>query len=152
MILFFVFASTEASARRELFRPFKTDYCTGWIDGVGQYDWSLCCAEHDLYLWAGGHEDEAGLAHNRLRACVKDASNSFYASIMYYGIIIGTHSPLKLPDKKWGNAWGESDTGEKLNEREISIIENSIHATQTPLPLSKIDEFLETIKKLNTPQ
>lgn len=143
-----LFLATSASAR-ELQRAFVTDYCTAWLEGVGQYDWSHCCVEHDLYLWAGGKKEHAKLAHKRLRGCVAEASTQFYGDIMYFGIVLGSFSPIKLPDKKWGNAWGETDSGDKLSEIDIETIENSIFSTDVPVSTVIVDEFLENLKELN---
>lgn len=82
--------------------PFKTDYCTMFVDG----NWGHCCLDHDLRYWIGGTIEEQNTSDNKLRSCVLDAAGSFWANLIFHGVRLGHHSPVKSP-YQWAWGWGD---------------------------------------------
>ena len=135
----------------ELSHPFKTDFCTGWLDGTFEYDWSECCLKHDLAFWAGGTLEDRNAMDKNLRQCVRDKANDFYATIIYFGVRAGRYSPVKLESKKWGNAWGKEFTKRELTTREIQQLENSLrYHPDLPLSEREIDQFILRLEQRNS--
>lgn len=148
--LFILIISLPARSDDRIFlREFKTDICTAWPDRLGEYDWSHCCVEHDLYLWAGGESQQAKAANKRLRTCVEKASTKFFANLMFFGIELGGYSPIRLKDKKFGNAWGESNSDTKLNSEEISILIESLRDVDLENYNYLVPSFIQNLKKIN---
>lgn len=109
-------------------RPFKTDQCTGYIEG----DWGHCCVQHDLLLWAGGTLEASRQADLDLRDCVRETGHEFHARLMYLGILIGRKSPYKLSGQQWGNAWGDDVRSEALSTRELNLLIDHLMGHQIP--------------------
>tara|TARA_R110000868_G_scaffold16687_17_gene74254 strand:+ start:5695 stop:6168 length:474 start_codon:yes stop_codon:yes gene_type:complete len=150
LTLFFLSFALPASANdRVFFREFKTDICTAWPDRLGKYDWSHCCVEHDLYLWAGGEFEQVKIANKRLHACVEKASTRFMANLMFFGIELGGYSPIRLKDKKFGNAWGETNTDSKLSSEEISILVEALNLVDLEEYNYLVIPFIQNLKKTN---
>lgn len=63
---------------------FQTDYCTLWPDRLGAYDWSACCAAHDL-AYASGLDRAA--ADFELVACVAANGPLWMAALMGAGVM-----------------------------------------------------------------
>lgn len=117
-------------------RPFKTDICTGYINGV----WSHCCIQHDLLLWAGGTKNQNNQADIDLRECVRETGNDLHARLMYLGLQIGRKSPFKLKGQQWGNAWGDQIRDHKLEEHELQeLLDELIYAD---LPDWMLDDLI----------
>ena len=149
-ILFLFTFSLPASANDRVFlREFKTDICTAWPDRLGKYDWSHCCVEHDLYLWAGGEFEQVKIANKRLHACVEKASTRFMANLMFFGIELGGYSPIRLKDKKFGNAWGETNSDTKLSLREINTLIESLELVDLKDYQYLLTPFIQNLKKIN---
>ena len=145
-----LFLSFSASAESRIFtRAFKTDICTAWPDRLGQYDWSHCCVEHDLYLWAGGEFSQKKAANQRLHACVEKASTKFMADLMVFGIELGGRSPIRLKAKKFANAWGESNTDSKLTLNELNQLIVSLESSQLAGYEELLVPFINNLKKIN---
>ncbi len=145
--LFFTQASLEASTAR----PFTTDFCTGYFDGTLDRPglWEDCCVTHDLYLWAGGTQQDRTLADLDLKLCVKEKGAPTHSVLMWLGVRIGNLSPIKLDGKHWGNAWGDEVRKTKLSEREISLLEEKLKKSNVALKSEIIENFLEKLKLLN---
>ncbi len=150
VLLISLFFSGSASAEERVFtRNFETDICTAWLNRLGDKDWSHCCVEHDLYLWAGGKRDELKNSNLRLHACVKATGASLMADIMLFGIRIGGLSPFKLESKKFGNAWGESNTDSILTAYELRQLIKSLTLEQLTNYEYLRAPFIENLKKIN---
>lgn len=141
--------NTASSMDRVFTRQFKTDICTAWPNQLGDKDWSHCCVEHDLYLWAGGLKAELKNANLRLHACVKENSSKLMADIMLFGIRVGGLSPFKLRDRMFGNAWGESNTDTKLTADELAQLIDSLTLEQLENYEYLRVPFIENLKKIN---
>lgn len=85
-------------------RPFVTDGCSLWPDGV----WVDCCVEHDIPYWCGGSPEARLEADRRLRACVSDASNGAAGWLMFIGVRAGGHPVWPTP---WGWGFGHPWSG-----------------------------------------
>tara|TARA_R110000868_G_scaffold117600_6_gene312260 strand:+ start:5545 stop:6018 length:474 start_codon:yes stop_codon:yes gene_type:complete len=150
ILLFCLSFSLPASGNDRIFlREFKTDICTAWPDRLGKYDWSHCCVEHDLYLWAGGEFEQAKIANKRLHACVEKASTRFMANLMFFGIELGGYSPIRLKDKKFGNAWGETNTDSKLTLQEVEMLIESLELIELEDYQYLVTPFIQNLKKTN---
>ena len=88
-------------------RPFSTDFCTNFPEGTRARPdlWKDCCLIHDLYFWAGGSLTDRNAADVKLRLCVEKTGATATARIMYWAVRAGSLSPIKYPDKRWGNGW-----------------------------------------------
>ena len=60
------------------------DHCTFWPDRWGDYDWSLCCAAHDLAYLNGIERLEADLT---LVACVAQNAPIWMAALIGAGVL-----------------------------------------------------------------
>lgn len=121
----------------ELKRSFVTDGCTGYPDGT----WRECCVQHDLALWAGGTSLERELADRELKSCVEEHGGQLQANLMWLGVRIGSYSPVKLPGKQWGNAWGDETRVTPLTRLEVEHLEHTLYQ-QGQLDAETIDEFI----------
>jgi hypothetical protein len=78
-------------------RPFLTDGCSMWPDGV----WQECCVAHDMAYWCGGTEDHRKSADDRLAACVSAEYAGWMAALMRAGVWVG--GPPWIPARwRWG--------------------------------------------------
>jgi hypothetical protein len=109
--------------------PFETDYCTYFPEGTLSRPtlWAECCLYHDLKYWIGGTVEEQLASDLKLKSCVEEKANSFYAQMMYQGIRLGHHSPIKSK-YRWG--WGFNKEGHF----------NSLTPTQKLLAKSLIEQ------------
>jgi hypothetical protein len=81
-------------------RPFLTDGCSLWPDGV----WQRCCVEHDMRYWCGGSRAMRRRADRLLRECVAAEWKPFGPAMgwsMQRGVGIGG-SPLWPTYYRWG--------------------------------------------------
>lgn len=108
-------------------KEFETDYCTMFPNGTvfNPELWKHCCYQHDLKYWSGGTELEQTTVDSELKNCVKTASNSFYAFIIYQGVRIGHYSPVKHKTK-WGWGWAPERKFIKNSERDIELISKKL--------------------------
>jgi hypothetical protein len=141
---------------KDIIRSYNTDLCTGWFDKSFKYDWSRCCAIHDLYFWAGGTKEHRKLADKRLRSCVKEEANGFHAALIYFGVKAGSLSPLKIKAKKWGNAWDSRYQHSPLSINDIKRLKTSLLSTLETNPdladllnHSELDDFFTILKNHN---
>jgi hypothetical protein len=105
-------------------RPFVTDGCTDWVNGTKTQPnlWLHCCVEHDLHFWAGGTKEMRDTADLRLRDCVSETGAKTEAIIMYWGVRLGSISPIKYSSMAWGNAWIKTGY-ETLSPAQVEAIE-----------------------------
>lgn len=118
-------------------RPFKTDICTGYINGR----WSHCCVQHDLLLWAGGTQAQNDQADIDLRECVRETGNEIHARVMYLGLQIGRKSPFKLKGQQWGNAWGDQVRNQELSDQELEMLIDQLR--EVNLPDWMVDDLID---------
>ena len=78
--------------------PFKTDLCTGFLEGPPgkPNQWAHCCILHDIAYWASGTKADSDRADKRLKHCVTKASGSFWGNLLYTGVRAGRYSPIKF--------------------------------------------------------
>ena len=121
MAFIFIFLLSFWAEASEL-RPFVSDGCTMAPDGTRREPekWKECCQAHDLRLWGGGTKTERHEADKKLRSCMREKAGPRLAFIFWLGVKIGSHSPVKLPEKKWGNAWYKNSGYRTLNQDEIN--------------------------------
>ena len=153
MITFALIQSMPQSTRAEIeaLKPFTTDYCTGFMNGTSANPslWKHCCVEHDLYFWAGGCNSARKDADHRIYECVKATGAPHYAWVMYLGIRLGSYSPVKIKDGKWGNGWSDGHADHlKLSNEDISTIEAKLTSNPSPdLSPIQISSFLENLRQ-----
>ena len=149
-ILLAFFSSNVFAEDRSLKKSFETDVCTAWIDGTKKYDWSHCCIEHDLRLWAGGIKDHRDRADKELKYCVKEAATEFHANIMYFGVRLGSLSPYKMEGKGWGNAWKKSQRYDRLTLPEIKMLSEHLEDSTVPeLEKVSVKDFVAELYRIN---
>lgn len=114
---------------------FKTDYCTNYPEGTKDRPtaWKHCCLKHDLYFWAGGSKEDRSNADLELKECIIEAGHPLQAEIMYRAVRLGSYSPVKYPDRRWGNAWKKRAAYKALSFEEILAIENELDSGYTDL-------------------
>jgi len=129
-----LFAAGISSARAETtIRHFQTDGCTDFPDGTSRDKvlWRDCCVQHDLYLWAGGTEDERLDVDRQLKECVISKGAPVPAWVMYLGVRIGSRSPIRYKEMEWGNAWNAEGASPRpryqaLTPDEVSELEHDL--------------------------
>jgi len=141
----------QAGASSAVLKPFTTNGCTGFPDGTTRSPtlWRHCCVHHDLAFWAGGcrsFRDEADL---ELKRCVAGTDSRLTALIMYIGVRIGAHSPIKLKGERWNNGWqdGRSDR-QPLSVADFqSISETLLSNLPADLSPAEASAFLSALQK-----
>ena len=125
-------------------RPFQTDLCTGYVEGPRREPnlWAECCKKHDLHLWAGGASAARKKADRELFSCVKATGASAHAYLMLIGVKLGKLSPIKLPGKQWGNAWGDRVSRKRLTLEQIELLRDSL-ISQSDLTYEEIYPFID---------
>lgn len=149
LIFILLSLSAFASESEELLKPFSSDYCTGYPEGTISHPklWAKCCVEHDLYLWAGGSKRERKQTDENLRACVKQTGANINSTLIYLGVRIGSYSPIKFEDKKWGNGWKKERENRPLSLDEIELIEKYFYAHPSPfLSEEELSQFIKNLK------
>ena len=119
---------------------FSTDGCTLAPDGTFSKPtlWHECCVAHDLWYWGGGPKSLRMKTDDNLKSCIASKAGSTVATLFLLGVRVGSVSPFKLKNKKWGNAWGSSQTdyfeltAEQKNEllRQINLYPRYTNITQ----------------------
>jgi hypothetical protein len=110
-------------------KNFETDGCTMFIDG----NWGHCCYMHDLRYWYGGDHKRQDEADTELKNCVEKVAGINWATLIYKGVRLGHHSPIKNK-YRWGWGWSPNriNNYSPLNESEKDIIkENLINLKQS---------------------
>ncbi|MCT4642442.1 MAG: hypothetical protein N4A33_09110 [Bacteriovoracaceae bacterium] len=127
--------------------PFSSDLCTGYKEGTKKepMKWAHCCYKHDLRFWAGGTKTQRVESDLRLKSCVTKAGSTRHAKLIYAGVKLGSLSPYKLKQRRWGNAWGEKGY-KKLTQEQIDKIVVYLHTTATDLNFGEIIDFIDLIK------
>jgi hypothetical protein len=73
-------------------RPFVTDGCSLWPDGLfSSASWQRCCVKHDIAYWCGGTQQQREDADRELAACVRDEYAGWMAGLMWAGVRVGGH-------------------------------------------------------------
>lgn len=107
---------------------FETDYCTNYPEGTKREPelWKHCCLKHDLDFWAGGTEEDRFTADLELKSCIEKTGNKKQAQIMYWGVRLGSYSPVKYPKRKWNNGWPDRSDFQALTGKDIDLIEREL--------------------------
>lgn len=116
-------------------RPFTSDGCSRFFDGVPGYDsrlWVTCCIQHDVAYWQGGTEDERRSADNQLRRCVADKAGATVGELMYLGVRLGGSNALPT-SWHWGYGWTTPRPYAPLTEGEKSQVALMSEAIPTDL-------------------
>lgn len=86
-------------------RPFTTDGCSLFPNGMAGVDWCACCEAHDIAYWRGGSEAEREHADEALRRCVLARSgNAELARAMHAGVRAGG-VPWLPTWYRWAYGW-----------------------------------------------
>lgn len=129
--------------------PFSTDYCTGYPEGTfaQPHLWEKCCVEHDLYLWAGGSRIDRNKTDKKLRSCVASTGATTHAKLIYFGVRLGSYSPIKFPGKLWSNGWTPRRKTSPLTLDEITTIEEFLKDNPPAILSSQdIEAFIAELK------
>lgn len=86
-------------------KPFVTDYCTYFFNGTLKSPklWADCCHAHDLDYWVGGSSEDQLYSDQRLKSCIDSKGVKWMGALMYQGVRLGHHSPVK---SKYHWSWG----------------------------------------------
>ncbi len=147
--------NAEPAARENILKPFTTDGCTDFPDGIPvsvsthwRKLWLDCCIQHDLAYWAGGtQEDKDNADRDILQKCVSSHGFPLIGWIMREGVRVGGNAELPTTFR-WGYGWTydrgylpltreEKAQVEALTPRELSsVIEQKIplYRQYEPLP------------------
>lgn len=139
---------SSAFAQTSELKTFKTDYCTNYPEGTPAHPnlWKHCCLMHDMFFWAGGTPSERVAADKHLLACVEATGEPRHARLMYSAIRLTSYSPIKYPDKRWGNGWENRDDLQKLSVEEIAKIEDELMTGYDFIDPVHRDEVLGILK------
>lgn len=151
MRLFLIFTLCLAFSQKLLaseLKPFATDYCTNFPEGTkdNPEQWKHCCLNHDLYMWAGGTEPERDEADLSLKECVAETGAQHIATLMYFAVRAGSHSPIKFPDKKWNNGWTDRPDYQSLTSDDIDLIEFEIYSTHEEISPEIKEHFINQLR------
>lgn len=129
-----------AQVYRNVLRPFVTDGCSNFPDGVPFFNetkWLRCCLNHDVAYWRGGSAEERKIADQNLFACVSDAGHPWLARLMQLGVRAGG-GPFMPTSARWGNGWTIDRDYAPLNDDE----EVQVKALYPTLPENPADQPL----------
>lgn len=122
-------AQEDCRADSGALESFVSDGCTLFINGPPDQPnlWEHCCFEHDLVYWFGGTRSDKHFADLQLRSCVKKVAGSFWADIIYSGVVLGHYSPIKFK-YVWGWGWHPTRPNEPFTKSELQYIDEEIYA------------------------
>ena len=146
-LFFIIFSILPMTLMAEsILKPFETDNCTMFPDGTRKrLDlWKTCCVKHDLRYWFGGSQEDMDATDLRLKECVTKVAGKGTARLMYFGVRLGHHSPIKNK-YKWN--WGWTPTREKVPLSPSEIIYVSKELRKLKIDQVDLEEFI----KINFP-
>lgn len=119
-LLFVAFISV---AEANSLKNFTTDGCTLFVDGPLKAPglWKNCCIEHDLRYWFGGDRSDMDRADLQIKTCVNELAGPVWANLIYEGIRLGHHSPIKNKTH-WSWGWEATRLNNPLSTTEILYI------------------------------
>jgi hypothetical protein len=146
LIFFVLLLSGVLSGHSAELRPFSTDFCTNFPEGTRSRPdlWKHCCLIHDLNFWAGGSSVDRNAADLELRSCIEATGAKATARMMYWAVRTGSLSPVKYPEKRWGNGWPGRKVDLALAINEIERIELALDQDDT-LPLLIKEGFIRAL-------
>jgi hypothetical protein len=123
-------ARVSAESNRNVLRPFVTDGCSMFPDGVPgrPHLWQHCCVAHDLAYWKGGTRQDRRRADATLASCVNAVTrNPVLGSLMQLFVRIGG-GPQRAGGTRWGFGWTHTRPYGPLSPEE----ETQVAAVGTP--------------------
>lgn len=148
-ILAFILSSTTYASTNLRLREFTTDFCTAYPEGTfaQPHLWAKCCVEHDLFLWAGGSKKDRNDVDKNLKKCVAETGATIHSKLIYFGVRLGSYSPIKFKGKLWGNGWIPRRKEAPLTKEEILFIEEFLkdHPSDA-LSTHEIDSLINSLK------
>lgn len=104
-------------------KSFETDYCTMFLDGPPDRAglWKHCCLEHDVRYWFGGTQNEMDISDLKLKSCVNKVAGDNWASLIYFGVRSGHHSPVKNK-YQWSWGWEKKREMKPLSKEETAYV------------------------------
>jgi len=144
LILIFLnisFATFNLYANQLELRSFESDGCTMFIDGPPANPglWRPCCLQHDLRYWFGGDQIDLDQADLRLKSCVLKLAGNTWAELIYTGVRLGHHAPVKNKTH-WSWGWVPGRQNIKLTKPEIEYIK--IELKRLPIDSIVIENFI----------
>lgn len=148
LLIVLLLFSFNGKASIEKLRPFKTDYCTNYPEGTKSDPemWKHCCLSHDLFFWAGGRKEDRYISDLELRKCIEKTGAKNQARLIYYAVRLGSYSPVKYSDKKWGNGWMNRPDFFPLTSEEIDVIENELSSGYDFISQGIKDNLINTLR------
>jgi|GEM_PF-594331 len=151
-LLLFLMANAPAQAegRESALKAFVSNGCTAFANGPKNdpEQWAHCCVEHDLFFWAGGCPSFRLQADQRLRDCVSATGAPRIAWLMYLGVRIGSWSPIKIKEERWGNGWldGRPD-GQALSPGDLESLQAELRShPYSGLNPETLQSFVSTLR------
>ena len=132
LIPFLTFA-ISSSTYGETLRPFSTDGCSLFPDGLPKHKelWLECCVDHDKAYWLGGTRAERNAADQALSACVTRVNEPKIARLMLNGVRVGG-SPYWLSPFRWGYGWSYGRGYQPLTLEERALAEKLLKEANQP--------------------
>ena len=139
VLLFFPGAEKSRAELKNILRPFASDGCTNFPNGVPFFAsklWLRCCVIHDVSYWKGGTAREREDADHALQACVeKNSGSSLLGYFVYLGVRAGG-TPGLPSSSGWGKGWTIQRGYAPLSPEERAQVE----ALKPEIP-PEVDEF-----------
>lgn len=138
----------QAYAANDDLVPFETDFCTGVPEGTRRDPtaWRDCCLVHDMYFWAGGDKTDRDRSDLLLKECVEGKGYPKIARVIYYGVRLGSYSPIKFENKKWNFGWPSRPEHQKLSSEDIDKIEAELSSGYPSVPLPIKMEVIQELR------
>lgn len=135
--LLLAFGIFSAQASERVLNPFRFDGCTMFPEGtrVEPKLWAECCLEHDVRFWVGGAKKLRLKADQRLRECVIEKGKPEIAALMYKGVRLGSHSPIKRTPGHWGNSRFAKRDYAPLREKDILRVQQELPLYNIPIDI-----------------
>ena len=118
-------ADAQTSQVQNTLHDFTSDGCSWSPDGtvvLQKTEFVPCCVEHDVAYWAGGTHEQQQAADQRLKQCVKEKSNGFFANLYYGGVRMGGNAFLPTPFH-WGYGWEKRRGYKPLSEEQQKMVQ-----------------------------
>lgn len=139
----------QALGETPILSNFKTDYCTNYPEGPKKEPtaWKHCCLKHDMYFWVGGLKSDRNEADLELKDCIIDSGYPRQAEIMYSAVRLGSYSPIKYPERRWGNGWKNRMEFKSLTAEEIQAIKNELDSGYNEISDELKKDFISDLLK-----
>jgi hypothetical protein len=82
----------------------------------------------------------------KLKKCIADTGALNMARIMYFGVRLGSYSPIKYPQKKWNHGWKNRPEFQSLTIDDIISIESELARGYDFISYENKESFIEQLR------